>query len=196
MTDNVRLVVMGEPAPGTSAFTHVEDVEPLKLRGGSRAWMVWGWDTPPTLPHHDAEPYVARSLFPPPGGVRVWASSFMDAPAAGEAADERDAAEFARLLSAEPVGMYEDPARPGMHRTDSIDIAVVVSGEMTSVADDGSKVVLRAGDVYVQNGAIHNWEWDPEHPAHVVWILLGAERDPASRDRDPLVRDQDPADTH
>jgi uncharacterized cupin superfamily protein len=65
-----------------------------------------------------------------------------------------------------------------MHRTDTIDIGVVISGEITSVADDGTKVVLRPGDIYIQNGALHAWEVSRESPADVVWILIGAKRDP------------------
>jgi hypothetical protein len=91
------------------------------------------------------------------------------------------------FMTAEPAGMYQDPQRPGMHRTDTIDIGVIVSGEFTTVADDGSKVVLGPGDVYIQNGAIHNWEQptDPEKAPEIVWVLIGADRDVTG---DPLAR--------
>jgi quercetin dioxygenase-like cupin family protein len=42
------------------------------------------------------------------------------------------------------------------HRTDSIDYIVVISGEI-DMELDGSVVHLRAGDVMVQRGTIHNW---------------------------------------
>jgi quercetin dioxygenase-like cupin family protein len=42
------------------------------------------------------------------------------------------------------------------HRTDSIDYIVVISGEIDMELDD-SLVHLRAGDVMVQRGTIHNW---------------------------------------
>jgi uncharacterized cupin superfamily protein len=179
MIERVRRVVMGEPEPGKSAFTHVEEVEPLAVSKTSKWWLVWGWDKAPTLPHADTEPYIPRSLFPPPGGLRVWAQRIADGTPL-DTEEERDAVKqaVARLRAGDPPGgWYDDPAgRPGMHRTDSFDIAVVVSGEITTIADDGSRVVLGPGDVYTQNGALHSWESDPDNPAHVVFILLGAER--------------------
>ena len=60
---------------------------------------------------------------------------------------------------------------PGMHRTDTIDIGVVVSGHVRVEAEDGSSVTLRPGDVYVQNGAMHAWHEDPDDPALVVFVL-------------------------
>lgn len=51
--------------------------------------------------------------------------------------------------------------RPGvearMHRTDSIDYLVVMKGEIDMELDDGVEVHLKAGDVMVQRGTIHNW---------------------------------------
>ena len=45
---------------------------------------------------------------------------------------------------------------PRNHRTDSIDYGVVMSGEIDMLLDD-TKVHLKAGDVLVQRGTIHNW---------------------------------------
>src|SRR5438270_777124 len=45
---------------------------------------------------------------------------------------------------------------PRNHRTDSIDYAVVMSGEVDMELDD-TTVHLKAGDVLVQRGTIHNW---------------------------------------
>jgi len=44
-----------------------------------------------------------------------------------------------------------------MHRTDSIDYLVVMSGEIDMELDDGVEVHLQAGDVMVQRGTVHNW---------------------------------------
>lgn len=45
---------------------------------------------------------------------------------------------------------------PRNHRTDSIDYGVILSGEI-DMELDGTSVHLRAGDVFVQRGTIHNW---------------------------------------
>lgn len=45
---------------------------------------------------------------------------------------------------------------PRNHRSDSIDYAVVLSGEIDMELDE-QVVAQRAGDVLVQRGTIHNW---------------------------------------
>ena len=44
-----------------------------------------------------------------------------------------------------------------MHRTDSIDYIIVMSGEIDMELDNGVEVHLKQGDVMVQRGTIHNW---------------------------------------
>jgi quercetin dioxygenase-like cupin family protein len=62
---------------------------------------------------------------------------------------------------------------PRNHRTDSIDYAVVVSGEIEMELDD-SVVHLNAGDVLVQRGTIHNWINRGTEPCVMAFILIDA----------------------
>ncbi|HEY8683980.1 MAG TPA: cupin domain-containing protein [Chloroflexota bacterium] len=62
---------------------------------------------------------------------------------------------------------------PRVHRTDSIDYAVVVSGEIDMELDD-SIVHLRSGDVLVQRGTIHNWVNKGSVPCVIAFILIDA----------------------
>jgi quercetin dioxygenase-like cupin family protein len=59
------------------------------------------------------------------------------------------------------------------HRTDSIDYAVVVSGELDMELDD-SVVHLKAGDVLVQRGTIHNWVNRGTEPCVIAFVLIDA----------------------
>jgi hypothetical protein len=172
--EEVRRVVMGEREGGESTFTHVEVVEPMEV-GDGRVWHIWGWDETPVLPLDPTGPYIPRSWASPVGGMRVTATRFSDQQLPQTEQERETEAALKALAAAEPCGRYDDPTRPGMHRTDSIEIGVVVSGEVTVEAGDGEKVVLRSGDVYVQNGALHNWLAQPDQ-AHVVFISLGVER--------------------
>jgi mannose-6-phosphate isomerase-like protein (cupin superfamily) len=175
MIEQVRRVVMGERPNGESGFTHNEPVEAMKV-GDGRVWHIWGWEQTPALPHDSTGSYEPRSWLAPPDGMRITATRFGSNPTPQNDSERATEAALQALASAEPGGRYEDPTRPGMHRTDSIDIGVVVSGEVTVEAGDGEKVVLKAGDVYVQNGALHNWHPHPDTQAHVVYISLGVER--------------------
>ena len=69
---------------------------------------------------------------------------------------------------------YEPGVAPRMHRTDSVDYAVVVSGEIDMELDDGVIVHLRAGDVLVQRGTIHNWSNNGTEPCVIAFTLIGA----------------------
>ena len=62
---------------------------------------------------------------------------------------------------------------PRNHRTDSIDYAVVMSGEIDMELDIG-KVHLKAGDVLVQRGTIHNWVNNGREPCVIAFTLVSA----------------------
>lgn len=62
---------------------------------------------------------------------------------------------------------------PRVHRTDSIDYAVVLSGEIDMELDD-SVVHLKAGDVLVQRGTVHNWVNRGTEPCVIAFILIDA----------------------
>jgi quercetin dioxygenase-like cupin family protein len=62
---------------------------------------------------------------------------------------------------------------PRVHRTNSIDYAVVVSGEIDMELDN-SVVHLKAGDVLVQRGTIHNWVNRGSEPCVIAFILIDA----------------------
>ena len=59
------------------------------------------------------------------------------------------------------------------HRTDSIDYIVIISGEIDMELDD-TRVHLKAGDVMVQRGTIHNWVNNGTAPCVLAVILIDA----------------------
>jgi mannose-6-phosphate isomerase-like protein (cupin superfamily) len=62
---------------------------------------------------------------------------------------------------------------PRNHRTDSIDYAVVLSGEIDMEIDD-AVVHLGTGDVLVQRGTIHNWVNRGAQPCVIAFVLIDA----------------------
>jgi quercetin dioxygenase-like cupin family protein len=73
---------------------------------------------------------------------------------------------------------------PRNHRTDSIDYAIVLSGEIDMTLDD-QVVTLRAGDVLVQRGTIHNWINRGSVPCVIAFVLIDAK--PVEHDGKPLA---------
>jgi quercetin dioxygenase-like cupin family protein len=68
---------------------------------------------------------------------------------------------------------YRPGVAPRNHRTDSIDYAVVMSGEI-DMEIDGTTVHLAAGDVLVQRGTIHNWINRGTKPCIIAFVLVAA----------------------
>jgi hypothetical protein len=62
---------------------------------------------------------------------------------------------------------------PGFHKTDSIDYAIVLSGEIYALMDEG-EVLLKAGDVLIQRGTSHAWSNRTEQPCCVAFVLIDA----------------------
>jgi uncharacterized cupin superfamily protein len=58
-----------------------------------------------------------------------------------------------------------------MHRTETIDYAVILSGEITMLLDD-EDVHLKAGDVVVQCGTNHAWSNRSDAVCEVLFVLI------------------------
>lgn len=60
------------------------------------------------------------------------------------------------------------------HRTDSLDYAIVLEGEITLLVDEG-EATLKAGDVAIQRATSHAWSNRTDHVARVAFVLIGTE---------------------
>src|SRR5262249_57548133 len=61
-----------------------------------------------------------------------------------------------------------------MHRTRTLDYAVVIEGEVVLILDD-SEVVLKKSDVVVQRGTDHAWENRSDKIARMAFFHIDAE---------------------
>ena len=65
---------------------------------------------------------------------------------------------------------------PFMHRTESVDYAVVLEGEITMLLDE-QDVVLKAGDIVIQRGTNHAWSNRSGKPVRMLYILIDGKFD-------------------
>jgi mannose-6-phosphate isomerase-like protein (cupin superfamily) len=136
------------------------------------AWhRLWSLDQPPTdTPDHEAGDSLAH--FPPPGGVRFNLYTVPpqhSRPAAAITAEAER--ELERSLPGRAAYMESD--QHGMHRTRSLDLVCVLSGEIWLELDD-EEVHLHQGDLVVQNGTRHAWRNKSESPCTMAIVLIGA----------------------
>jgi len=71
------------------------------------------------------------------------------------------------------IGLFNPGVAARVHRTESIDYAIVLSGEMDMELDD-EVVHIRQGDVIVQRGTVHNWVNNGAEPCMMAFILIHA----------------------
>jgi len=78
---------------------------------------------------------------------------------------------FAEMGASDVI--VEDARHPFMHRTNSVDYAVVLQGEITMLLDD-SDVLLKQGDVVVQRGTNHAWSNRSDKTCLIAFVLVDA----------------------
>lgn len=78
-------------------------------------------------------------------------------------------AAFAEMGAAHNI--QPNDRHPFMHRTESVDYAVIVSGKIKMLMDD-SEVTLSAGDVVVQRGTNHAWSNQFDEPCTIAFVLI------------------------
>jgi mannose-6-phosphate isomerase-like protein (cupin superfamily) len=174
---DVRRVVTGHDANGKAVFVSEERVAPTTpaLLGGFTVHKLWGADEPPRLPDDGSLPSYT-SYFPPVGGIRfsfvTFPPHFPPDPDAGFGEDLDIDAAVAELDDLFPgLAQHMEPGGAGMHTSATVDIGVVLAGEVVLELDDGATVTLRAGDTVVQNGTRHRWS----NPGDVPVVLVGYE---------------------
>ncbi len=180
----IRRVVTGT-AGGRSVIVADEHVDPVTVARfpGAEFHRLWAADGPVALPTDGAEP-VAPTHFPPAGGFRFGMFTMApdagapDAEAPAEPAEPTSIAEIRRKLP----GLLEtlEPGGGGWHSTDTIDLNLIVSGEVWLLLDDGLEVLLRAGECVVQNGTRHTWRNRGPEPCVMAVAQVGMPRESSS----------------
>ena len=87
----------------------------------------------------------------------------------------RDVADCAANGAIFRVVEYAPGVSSRMHRTVTVDYAVVMAGEIDMVLDGGKEVHLKQGDVLVQRGTVHNWVNKTNEVCIIAFVLVSAD---------------------
>jgi mannose-6-phosphate isomerase-like protein (cupin superfamily) len=158
----VRQVVTGHDAKGRAVFAQDEQLYATPIPGLGELAFLWSADEPATYPNAGSN-RAAPGIFPPVGVIRFVMATY--SPEFDVVAPE-----------ATPEMHMEDGDEPGMHRTDTTDVGVLLSGNVILELDDGAEVLLSPGDVVVQNGTRHRWRVVGDVPATMAAFIIGAHR--------------------
>jgi quercetin dioxygenase-like cupin family protein len=77
---------------------------------------------------------------------------------------------------ADGVGIRFTEMAPGaespMHRTQTVDVGVVLEGETWLLLDDGSETRVGPGDAVVQRGTNHAWANRSDRPVRMLFVMI------------------------
>ena len=77
---------------------------------------------------------------------------------------------------ADGVGVRFTEMAPGaespMHRTETVDVGVVLEGETWLLLDDGSETRVGVGDAVVQRGTMHAWANRSDQPVRMLFVMI------------------------
>lgn len=142
--DTLRRVVTSHDDNGRAVFRSIDELLPAVIPSGDAAFAtIWSTHEVPVDLNDDTD-----------GGNR-------------EVGLTLNGGSVIRVVDMLPGG-----ASP-MHRTNSIDYGVVLTGEVELELDGGVSETCRAGDVIVQRGTIHRWRNpSPTDSCRIIFVLI------------------------
>jgi mannose-6-phosphate isomerase-like protein (cupin superfamily) len=167
---DIRRVVTKLDAAGKAVVMIDERTALERPRGPTYVGNLWVTEASPPDYSGSADRGKTRiGLMPPKGGSVFRVVDFPP---------EREALEhMGKGTMQDVVGAAGTPAKgiaprhPLMHRTRTLDYAIIMSGEIDMLVDEG-EVHLKAGDVVVQQATNHAWVNHGTQPCRIAFILL------------------------
>jgi hypothetical protein len=168
----VRRIVTAIDADGRSIVAE-DGVTPAVKRVAERpGYIVQNVWVTTEAPVSIAGPDATRThagILPPPRGTILRIIDFPPEPADAEARRRGMEATFRSLYP--DADHKPETGHPGMHATQTVDYAIILSGEIFSVLDDG-ETLMRAGDVLIQRGTNHAWANRSGAPCRIAFVLM------------------------
>ena len=173
----VRRVVTGHDARGHAVVVMDGPAGAVLHRPGRPGVALtdlWATSDPPSA-RPGGDPVDRPVVLHPPAGGTVFRIVQFDPEDPGALARADGTAAFAAMGAAGAV--IGSARHPYMHRTDTVDYAVVLQGSIIMLLDN-EDVELSAGDVVIQNGTSHAWANRGQVPCLVAFVLVDAPGDP------------------
>lgn len=171
MPGKVRRIVTGHNAEGRAVVLSDSNLPASEIGPDDRVRaLMWVTDSMPVSNDGNQDPCpegISTVIHPPAGGTIFRITDIPPDSAAPSGAQE--------LASR---GAQVDPARsakhPGFHRTDTLDYAICLEGEIWAVLDE-RETLMRPGDVLIQRGTYHAWSNRSDKPCRMAFVLIDAE---------------------
>jgi quercetin dioxygenase-like cupin family protein len=167
MPRTIRRIVTGHDKQGKAIFLRDEEIEMQSRWPGTSRANIWLTETTPAQISDEDMAKKILTAPPPLTGSLFRVVEFLP----DQDSPHGDPKEVRRKMGVSLGG--PEARHPAMHRTESIDYAIVLKGEIDMLVDDG-EVHLTAGDVVIQGGCNHAWANRGDKPCEIAFVLIGA----------------------
>ncbi len=173
MPRQTRRVIADHDANGKAVITQDGPTPNVKVRsvGNLTSTLVWVTQAAPAALDSQEDPSIKDVVVAPPAGGSIL--RIVDFPPAKDSGPVDNAAMLKEMGLSADAGAAP-PRHASMHRTKSIDYAIVMEGEIDMLLDD-SEVHLKAGDILIQKATNHAWVNNSDANCRVIFVLIDAQ---------------------
>ena len=172
-----RRIVTGN-VKGESAVQSDEQMQTYEFKTvpGYEHTLVWVNSTTPDLREEQRFDRYPDSVVPGPGGTSLHFVTFPPSSVFAHPSFNGEAARKEALVRLSGLADHFEREDPGMHKTNTVDYAIVYDGEVWMELDNAKTIRLKKGDVVVQNGTRHAWRNKGKAPVTMLFFLNGAKK--------------------
>ena len=173
-THQIRRIVTGHDDSGKAIIESDGICPHVKVREGAGFVSSLLWVTDETPARVDLrQDRAARTIgVPPPANGSIL--RVVDFPPVTKEAEAIDQETLLKEMGAGHHAHGGPQAQHAfMHRTKSVDYAIVLSGEIVMLLDD-SEVTLKAGDILIQQATNHAWVNRSKANCRIAFVLIDA----------------------
>lgn len=181
MAEGVRRIVTGHDANGNAVVVKdapAHNIVTSPNRPGVVIYNLWATDSMPCKIDGPEETTDTKlGLEPKPNGTNF---RIIDFPPESTYID-KVTGDMATQAFSETMGASHaldssgKQRHPFMHKTETVDYAICLEGEMVCVLDD-SEVTMKTGDVMIQRGTNHAWANRSDRNCKMAFVLMDGER--------------------
>jgi mannose-6-phosphate isomerase-like protein (cupin superfamily) len=171
LSEEIRRVVTTVDTAGKAVVLFDGD-NPVKIVRPNRATvsrLIWTTDQTPADISGTVDRGAINSGIAPPDSGSVF--RIVDIPPTPPEIDRLDPSYLQNSLGDHATTRGRPPRHPLMHRTRTIDYAIIMQGEIDMLLDE-EEIHLKAGDVLIQQGTNHAWVNRGKEPCRIAFVLI------------------------
>ena len=178
----IRRLVTGHNEQGKAIFTHdgiAPSIHTNPKRVGYYLTNLWMIDESPAMINNNPDPTSRPlQLIPEKNGSVVRIIEFGPEGDWTKNLHAADAKTAFGALGTEKASTFKEGGHPLMHRTETVDYALILEGEIYLVLDEEERL-MKQGDFLVERGTNHAWSNRSDKPCRVLFVLIDGKFDPS-----------------